>query len=124
MRPILSPSANYTLGPRILFPVGRGPPLPLGKELMYVRTWNETSGNTSEIHTHKPVGPEDMGATAVYQLDTEKDKDMQAIFERSQKIQEELKGKDDEKIYRGINNYIKYVTPKDTSMANAASGMV
>ncbi|GCB76656.1 hypothetical protein scyTo_0020495 [Scyliorhinus torazame] len=72
----------------------------------------------------KPVGPEDMGATAVYQLDTEKDKDMQAIFERSQKIQEELKGKDDEKIYRGFNNYIKYVKPKDTSMANAASGMV
>ncbi|XP_072418013.1 E3 ubiquitin-protein ligase RNF113A [Chiloscyllium punctatum] len=72
----------------------------------------------------KPVGPEDMGATAVYQLDTEKDKDMQAIFERSQKIQEELKGKEDEKIYRGINNYIKYVTPKDTSMGNAASGMV
>ncbi|XP_069761362.1 E3 ubiquitin-protein ligase RNF113A isoform X2 [Narcine bancroftii] len=72
----------------------------------------------------KPVGPEDMGATAVYQLDTEKDKDMQAIFERSQKIQEELKGKDDEKIYRGINNYIKYIKPKDTSMANAASGMV
>ncbi|GCC39875.1 hypothetical protein chiPu_0023495, partial [Chiloscyllium punctatum] len=65
-----------------------------------------------------------MGATAVYQLDTEKDKDMQAIFERSQKIQEELKGKEDEKIYRGINNYIKYVTPKDTSMGNAASGMV
>ncbi|XP_055513103.1 E3 ubiquitin-protein ligase RNF113A [Leucoraja erinacea] len=72
----------------------------------------------------KPVGPEDMGATAVYQLDTEKDKDMQAIFERSQKVQEELKGKDDEKLYRGINNYIKYIKPKDTSMANAASGMV
>ncbi|XP_059811790.1 E3 ubiquitin-protein ligase RNF113A isoform X1 [Hypanus sabinus] len=72
----------------------------------------------------KPVGPEDMGATAVYQLDTEKDKDMQAIFERSQKIQEELKGKDDEKIYRGINNYIKYIKPKDTPMANASSGMV
>lgn len=36
----------------------------------------------------KPVGPEDMGATAVYELDTEKEKDAQAIFERSQKIQE------------------------------------
>lgn len=35
----------------------------------------------------KPVGPEDMGATAVYELDTEKDKDAQAIFERSQQIQ-------------------------------------
>lgn len=29
-----------------------------------------------------------MGATAVYALDTEKDKDAQAIFERSQKMQE------------------------------------
>lgn len=29
-----------------------------------------------------------MGATAVYALDTERDKDAQAIFERSQKIQE------------------------------------
>lgn len=36
----------------------------------------------------KPVGPEDMGATAVYELDTEKEKDAQAIFERSQQIQE------------------------------------
>ncbi|XP_005994673.1 E3 ubiquitin-protein ligase RNF113A isoform X2 [Latimeria chalumnae] len=72
----------------------------------------------------KPVGPEDMGATAIYELDTEKDKDAQAIFERSQKIQEELRGKDDDKIYRGINNYQKYVKPKDTSMGNASSGMV
>ncbi|XP_015686992.1 E3 ubiquitin-protein ligase RNF113A [Protobothrops mucrosquamatus] len=72
----------------------------------------------------KPVGPEDMGATAVYELDTEKDKDAQAIFERSQQIQKELQGKEDDKIYRGINNYQKYVKPKDTSMGNASSGMV
>ncbi|XP_048347962.1 E3 ubiquitin-protein ligase RNF113A-like [Sphaerodactylus townsendi] len=72
----------------------------------------------------KPVGPEDMGATAIYELDTEKEKDAQAIFERSQQIQEELRGKEDDKIYRGINNYQKYVKPKDTSMGNASSGMV
>ncbi|XP_036257213.1 E3 ubiquitin-protein ligase RNF113A-like [Molothrus ater] len=72
----------------------------------------------------KPAGPEDMGATAGYELDTEKEKDAQAIFERSQKIQEELRGKEDDKIYRGINNYVKYVKPKDTSMGNASSGMV
>ncbi|XP_051824146.1 E3 ubiquitin-protein ligase RNF113A [Antechinus flavipes] len=72
----------------------------------------------------KPVGPEDMGATAVYELDTEKEHDAQAIFERSQKIQEELRGKEDDKIYRGINNYQRYVKPKDTSMGNASSGMV
>lgn len=39
----------------------------------------------------KPVGPEDMGATAVYELDTEKERDAQAIFERSWKIREELR---------------------------------
>ncbi|XP_074057383.1 E3 ubiquitin-protein ligase RNF113A [Macrotis lagotis] len=72
----------------------------------------------------KPVGPEDMGATAVYELDTEKEHDAQAIFERSQRIQEQLRGKEDDKIYRGINNYQRYVKPKDTSMGNASSGMV
>lgn len=40
------------------------------------------------VQKKKPEGPEDMGATATYQLDTERDKDAQAIFERSQKIQE------------------------------------
>uniref|UniRef100_A0A8B9L7F1 Ring finger protein 113A n=1 Tax=Astyanax mexicanus TaxID=7994 RepID=A0A8B9L7F1_ASTMX len=72
----------------------------------------------------KPEGPEDMGATAVYALDTEKDKDAQAIFERSQKIQEELTGKEDDKIYRGMNNYHKFIKPKDSTMGNASSGMV
>ncbi|KAM8945794.1 E3 ubiquitin-protein ligase RNF113A [Pelodytes ibericus] len=72
----------------------------------------------------KPVGPDDMGATATYELDTEKDKDAQAIFERSQKVQEEMKGKEDDKIYRGIHNYQKFVKPKDTSLGNASSGMV
>ncbi|XP_058925915.1 E3 ubiquitin-protein ligase RNF113A-like [Kogia breviceps] len=72
----------------------------------------------------KPVGPEDMGATAVYEPDTEKERDAQAIFERSQKMQEELRHKEDDKIYRGINNYQQYVKPKDTSMGNASSGMV
>ncbi|KAF4804485.1 RING finger protein 113A [Turdus rufiventris] len=83
-----------------------------------------TPGPQVSLAFQKPVGPEDMGATAVYELDTEKEKDAQAIFERSQKIQEELRGKEDDKIYRGINNYQKYVKPKDTSMGNASSGMV
>nr|AAR97525.1 zinc finger protein 183 [Danio rerio] len=72
----------------------------------------------------KPEGPDDMGATAVYELDTERDKDAQAIFERSQKIQEELTGKEDDKIYRGINNYHKFIKPKDSTMGNASPGMV
>jgi len=37
---------------------------------------------------------------------------------------QELEGKDDDKVYRGINNYHKYIKPKDTTMGNASSGMV
>ncbi|XP_004702622.1 E3 ubiquitin-protein ligase RNF113A-like [Echinops telfairi] len=70
------------------------------------------------------VGPEDMGATATYQLDTVRERDAQAIFERSQMIQEERRGKEDDKIYRGINNYPKFLKPKDKSTGNASSGMV
>ncbi|KTG33677.1 hypothetical protein cypCar_00001507 [Cyprinus carpio] len=77
---------------------------------------------TNPMIQRKPEGPDDMGATALYQLDTERDKDAQAIFERSQKIQEELTGKEDDKIYRGINNYHKYIKPKDSTMGNASSG--
>ncbi|XP_037666354.1 E3 ubiquitin-protein ligase RNF113A-like [Choloepus didactylus] len=72
----------------------------------------------------KPVGPEDMGATAVYAQDTEKERDAQAIFERSQKIQEARRGKEDDKIYRGINNYPKYMKPKGSSLGSASSGVV
>ncbi|XP_013362594.1 PREDICTED: RING finger protein 113A-like [Chinchilla lanigera] len=71
----------------------------------------------------KPVGPEDMGATAVYELDTEKERDAQAILERSRKVQEELRGKEDDRVYRGISSYQRYLAPKDTSLGSAASGM-
>ena len=39
-------------------------------------------------------------------------------------LQQELEGKEDDKIYRGINNYQKFIKPKDTTMGNASSGMV
>ncbi|KAI0235336.1 Ring finger protein 113A [Lamellibrachia satsuma] len=72
----------------------------------------------------KPEGPGDMGATRTYELDTEHDKDAQAVFERSQQINKELKGKEDDKVYRGINNYAVYIEKKDTAAGNASSGMV
>ncbi|NWH84891.1 R113A protein, partial [Aegithalos caudatus] len=84
----------------------------------------ETGVTYKSTRSAKPVGPADMGATAGYELDTEKERDAQEIFEHSQKIQEELRGKEDNKIYRGINNYQKYIKPKDTSKGNASSGMV
>ncbi|NXM99318.1 R113A protein, partial [Sylvia borin] len=101
------------------------------ERLEYVPSSSEDEHPAKEIRityrstrSAKPVGPKDMGATAMYELDTEKEKDAQAIFERSQKIQEELRGKEDDKIYCGINNYHKYMKSKDTSMGNACSGMV
>ncbi|XP_004927589.1 E3 ubiquitin-protein ligase RNF113A [Bombyx mori] len=63
-------------------------------------------------------------ATATYELDTEKDRDAQAIFEKAQKINEELHGQADDKIYRGINNYAQYYKKKDTAAGNASSGLV
>lgn len=72
-----------------------------------------------------PAGPEDLGATATYELDTERDKDAQAIFEKKLQINKELKQKDgDDKIYRGINNYMTFYEKRDTAQGNAASGMV
>lgn len=65
-----------------------------------------------------------MGATREYILDTDKNTDAQAIFERKLKVNEELEGQEDDKIYRGINNYATYIKKKDTAQGNAASGHV
>lgn len=76
------------------------------------------------FYLQKSDAPGDMGATATYEIDTELSKDAQAIFERSQQLQKELKGKEDDKIYRGVNNYAVYIEKKDTAQGNASSGMV
>ncbi|PVD36072.1 hypothetical protein C0Q70_03042 [Pomacea canaliculata] len=72
----------------------------------------------------KRVGPEDMGATATLEIETEAEKDAQAIYERSLQLQKELKGKEDDKKYRGLNNYTQFYEKKDTAQGNAASGHV
>ncbi|KAH0944968.1 hypothetical protein HN011_008805 [Eciton burchellii] len=74
--------------------------------------------------TVMPAGPSDQGATAILETETEKDRDAQALFEKAQKINEELEGKEDDKIYRGLNNYAQYYKKKDTAAGNASSGMV
>ncbi|XP_066255053.1 E3 ubiquitin-protein ligase RNF113A [Euwallacea similis] len=71
-----------------------------------------------------PEGPQDQGATAVIEIDTEKERDAQAIFEKRLEVNKELEGKEDDKVYRGINNYHQYYKPKDTAAGNASSGMV
>ena len=71
------------------------------------------------------AGPEDLGATATYELDTERDKDAQAIFEKKLKVNKELKEREgDDKVYRGLNNYMTFYEKRDTAQGNAASGMV
>ena len=37
---------------------------------------------------------------------------------------QELKDKEDDKIYRGLNNYAQYFEKRDTAAGNASSGMV
>lgn len=69
-------------------------------------------------------GPSDQGATATVEIDTELDRDAQAIFQKSVEINKELEGKADDKIYRGLNNYAQYYKKKDSVHGNASSGMV
>lgn len=69
-------------------------------------------------------GPSDQGATATNEVETELDRDAQAIYQRSIEINQELEGKEDDKIYRGINNYTQFLKKKDSVLGNASSGMV
>lgn len=74
--------------------------------------------------THVIDGPRDQGATAVNEMDTELDRDAQAIYEKSLQINKEQEGKADDKVYRGVNNYTQFYKKKDTAAGNASSGMV
>lgn len=67
-------------------------------------------------------GPKDMGATATIEIDTERDKDAQSIFEKSLQVQKEFEGKEFDNVYRGLNNYAQYIQKKDTPFGNASSG--
>ncbi|XP_053675950.1 E3 ubiquitin-protein ligase RNF113A [Anopheles nili] len=69
-------------------------------------------------------GPRDQGATAELEIETERDRDAQAIYQKSIDINKELEGKEDDKVYRGLNNYTQFFKKKDSAQGNAASGMV
>lgn len=69
-------------------------------------------------------GASDQGATATVEIDTEIDRDAQAIFEKSIEVNKELEGKADDKVYRGLNNYTQFYKKKDSAAGNASSGMV
>ena len=58
-----------------------------------------------------------MGATKIYELDTAKDRDAQAVFERGEKLQEELKsGAADSQLYRGEVGYRKFIKARVSAM--------
>lgn len=56
------------------------------------------------------------------EIETQSDRDAQAIFEKRLEINKELEGKEDDRVYRGLNNYTQYYKPKDTAAGNASSG--
>lgn len=91
----------------------------------------EEGGKLKEIYvayesnkSEEREGPRDMGATMTLEIETEKDKDAQSVFERSQQVQKELEGKDLDNVYRGMNNYVQFIQKKDTPQGNAKSGLV
>jgi RING finger protein 113A len=65
-----------------------------------------------------------MGATAEYELDTLADRDARAIFEKSLELNKELKGKEEDKVYRGLANYQQFYEKRDTAQGSAASASV
>lgn len=70
-------------------------------------------------------GPLDAGATSINEVDTQADRDAQAIFERKLAANKNLKEKgEDDKVYRGLNNYQSFYEKRDTAQGNAASGNV
>jgi len=73
-------------------------------------------GATSVVHKGKGAVIEktDQNATAVRNFDVEEEKDGRAIIDRREQIHEETKGKEDDKIYRGMNNYAQYIDKRES----------
>jgi RING finger protein 113A len=86
---------------------------------------NEVKFSFKSTRSAMSSGPQDAGATSITEVDTDVDKDAQAIFERKLAVNKEIKEKgDDDKLYKGINNYQSFYEKRDTAQGNAASGNV
>jgi RING finger protein 113A len=57
--------------------------------------------------------PQDMNATAIEEIDTEKDRDSRAILEKSLAIASEIEGLEDDEVYRGTTGYARYNLKRD-----------
>jgi len=84
----------------------------------------ETTVTYHASRTAERTGPKDMGATLTTEIDTAVDQDAQAIFERAQKLQNQLADKEDDKVYRGQAGYHQYNQRKDTAGGSAFKGLV
>ena len=85
---------------------------------------NKISVMYESSRSGKREGPDDMGATSTLEIDTQFDRDAQAIYEKQLKTNKEEKGQEDAKLYKGQSGYAKYYEKRDTAQGNAASGMV
>lgn len=85
---------------------------------------NKISVSYKSKRSALPSGPQDQGATSINETDTAQDRDAQALHEKMLKINKELEGKADDKVYRGLNNYAQYYKKEGTAQGNASSGMV
>ena len=56
----------------------------------------------------------DQNATAVRNKDTEEAQDQRTINDRKEQIHAETKGKEDDKVYRGMNNYAQYIDKRES----------
>jgi len=79
---------------------------PAGKGLGTTGVSYATSGK--EI---KNLAKENTFATR--NIDTEHEKDQRAITERAEEIQKETAGQEDDKVYRGMNNYAQYIEKRE-----------
>merc|ERR1719411_1854913 len=56
----------------------------------------------------------DQNATAVRNKDIEEEQDQRTINDRKEQIHAETKGKEDDKVYRGMNNYAQYIDKRES----------
>lgn len=95
------------------------------EESIFKKKNKETTSVTYDSsRTGKRLGPDDMGATAIIEIDTEFDRDAQAVYAKQLKTNKDKKGEKDDNLYTGQSGYAKYYEKRDTAQGNAASGMV
>lgn len=61
-----------------------------------------------------------MGATATNEYDTDMTRDARAIEERAKETRAKIENPLEDKVYRGLNSYAKYIEKKDSAAGSAA----